>query len=171
MDYEQILLSIEDGVATITLNRPEKLNAFTGRMAIEWGDAFARCDEDDAVRAVVVTGAGRAFCAGADLSRGEHTFDGGARAHSAGAQAALAVAGAEAGVRCAERPRDRRRAHEPMQCDVRFVAEDAKLAVRVRAPRRDPGAVVARHRVARRRPLARRRPAALRPHVHGRRGR
>jgi enoyl-CoA hydratase/carnithine racemase len=61
-------LEIADGVAVITLDRPEKLNAFTGAMGRIWGEAYAQCDADDAVRAVVVTGAGRAFCAGADMS-------------------------------------------------------------------------------------------------------
>lgn len=61
-------LEIDDGVAVITLDRPEKLNAFTGEMGRIWGEAYAECDADDAVRAVVVTGAGRAFCAGADMS-------------------------------------------------------------------------------------------------------
>jgi enoyl-CoA hydratase/carnithine racemase len=61
-------LDIADGVAVITLDRPEKLNAFTGEMGRIWGEAHAQCDADDAVRAVVVTGAGRAFCAGADMS-------------------------------------------------------------------------------------------------------
>src|SRR6185295_9811889 len=60
---------------TITLARPDKLNAFTGRMMVEMIDAFDRADADDAVRAVIVTGAGRAFCAGADLSSGGGTFD------------------------------------------------------------------------------------------------
>lgn len=67
--YSQILLDIEEGVATLTLNRPEKMNAFTGTMMQEVIDAFDRTDADDAVRAVIVTGAGdRAFCAGADLT-------------------------------------------------------------------------------------------------------
>ncbi|OWY61426.1 crotonase, partial [cyanobacterium TDX16] len=61
-------LEIADGVAVITLDRPEKLNAFTGEMGRIWGEAYAQCDADDTVRAVVVTGAGRAFCAGADMS-------------------------------------------------------------------------------------------------------
>jgi enoyl-CoA hydratase/carnithine racemase len=61
-------LEVEDGVAVITLDRPEKLNAFTGAMGAELGEAYAECDADDAVRAVVLTGAGRAFCAGADMS-------------------------------------------------------------------------------------------------------
>lgn len=68
-EYSQILLDIEDGIATITLNRPEKMNAFTGVMMQEMIDAFNRTDADDSVRAVIVTGAGeRAFCAGADLT-------------------------------------------------------------------------------------------------------
>jgi enoyl-CoA hydratase/carnithine racemase len=73
--YEQIDYRIEGNLLTITLARPEKLNAFTGRMMHELIDAFDRADADDAVRAVIVTGAGRAFCAGADLSTGGGTFD------------------------------------------------------------------------------------------------
>lgn len=75
MDYADIKYEIADRVATVTLSRPDKLNAFTSRMCAELIDAFGRADEDDEVRAVVVTGAGRAFCAGADLSRGGGTFD------------------------------------------------------------------------------------------------
>jgi enoyl-CoA hydratase/carnithine racemase len=74
MNYEQILYDVADGLLTITLNRPEKLNAFTTRMMHELIDAFGRADADDAVRAIIVTGAGRAFCAGADLSSGGGTF-------------------------------------------------------------------------------------------------
>jgi enoyl-CoA hydratase/carnithine racemase len=77
--YEQILYAVEDGIATITLNRPEKLNAFTNAMRLELIAAFDQVDADDAVRAVIVTGAGRAFCAGADLSGGATTFDYAAR--------------------------------------------------------------------------------------------
>lgn len=73
--YEQILYQVDGPVLTITLNRPDKLNAFTERMLRELLDAFERADADDAVRAVIVTGAGRAFCAGADLSSGGDTFD------------------------------------------------------------------------------------------------
>jgi len=77
-DYQHIQYDVEDRVLTITLNRPEKLNAFTGIMLDELLDAFDRSDADDDVRAVIVTGAGRGFCAGADLSAGPETFDRGA---------------------------------------------------------------------------------------------
>ncbi|MDJ0864973.1 MAG: enoyl-CoA hydratase-related protein [Myxococcota bacterium] len=72
--YQDIRFALEDGVAVVTLHRPEQLNAFSGRMGQELGDAWRRCDADDAVRAVVLTGAGRAFCAGADLAAGAETF-------------------------------------------------------------------------------------------------
>ena len=65
--YENVLLDIEDGVATLTLNRPKKLNAFAGRMRQEIADAVHALASDNAVRVIVVTGAGRAFCAGADI--------------------------------------------------------------------------------------------------------
>ncbi|NBU37744.1 MAG: enoyl-CoA hydratase [Actinobacteria bacterium] len=74
MDYQDITLDIADGIATITLNRPDKLNAFTGKMMHEIIDAFDRTDSDDSVKAVIVTGAGKGFCAGADLSSGGDTF-------------------------------------------------------------------------------------------------
>lgn len=74
--FEQIKLEIADGVAVLTLNRPDKMNTFTGQMMKEIIAAFDITDADDAVRAVIVTGAGeRAFCAGADLSSGANTFD------------------------------------------------------------------------------------------------
>jgi enoyl-CoA hydratase/carnithine racemase len=66
---------VEDGIATITLHRPEKLNAYNGQMRVELGLLFDETDADDEVKAVIVTGAGRAFCAGADLSSGGDTFD------------------------------------------------------------------------------------------------
>ena len=73
--YEQIELGVDAGVATITLNRPDRMNAFTQQMGQELLDAFDRTDADDGVRAVIVTGAGRAFCAGADLEAAGKTFD------------------------------------------------------------------------------------------------
>jgi len=74
VDYQDITLDIADGIATITLNRPDKLNAFTGKMMHEIIDAFDRTDADDDVKVVIVTGAGKGFCAGADLSSGGDTF-------------------------------------------------------------------------------------------------
>ena len=74
-DFETILYAVDDGIATITLNRPDKLNAFTAKMMAEMIAAFDLTDADDEVRAVIVTGAGRGFCAGADLSGGASTFD------------------------------------------------------------------------------------------------
>ena len=74
MTYEQIIYDVEDHIATITLNRPDRMNAFTGTMMNEMIDAFDVIDADDDVRAVIVTGAGRAFCAGADLGGGGATF-------------------------------------------------------------------------------------------------
>ncbi len=83
MAYEQILYEVADQVLTITMNRPDKLNAFTGTMQDELIDAFDRADKDDNIRAIIVTGAGRAFCAGADLSSGGNTFDRAARGRTA----------------------------------------------------------------------------------------
>ncbi|MEM5517973.1 crotonase/enoyl-CoA hydratase family protein [Henriciella sp. AS95] len=80
-DFEEIKLEKEDGVATLTLYRPEKMNAFTGKMMQELIEAFDITDADDDVKVVIVTGHGeRAFCAGADLSSGAKTFDYDARA-------------------------------------------------------------------------------------------
>jgi enoyl-CoA hydratase/carnithine racemase len=74
--YQTILTDISDGIMTITLHRPDKMNAFTGEMMAEMIAAFDEADASDAVRAVIVTGSGdRAFCAGADLSQGAKTFD------------------------------------------------------------------------------------------------
>ena len=75
MAYKEIISDVADNILTITLNRPEKLNAFTGTMMHEMIDAFQTANKDDAIRCVIVTGAGRAFCAGADLSAGASTFD------------------------------------------------------------------------------------------------
>ena len=74
MAYSTILYEVEDNVLTLTLNRPDKLNAFTRDMMHELINAFDKADEDDNVRAIIITGAGRGFCAGADLSVGADTF-------------------------------------------------------------------------------------------------
>jgi enoyl-CoA hydratase/carnithine racemase len=81
--FETILYAVEDGVATITLNRPDRLNAFTTQMMLDMIAAFDATDADDAVRVVIVTGAGRGFCAGADLSGGADTFNYAARGEAA----------------------------------------------------------------------------------------
>ena len=73
--YTQILCETGNGILTITLNRPDRLNALTETMRDELIRAFAEADSNDDIRAVIVTGAGRAFCAGADLGRGGATFD------------------------------------------------------------------------------------------------
>ena len=75
MEYEAIIYEVDDGILTITLNRPERLNAFNGQMQTEVIDAIDRADADDDVKAIIFTGAGRGYCAGADLSGGNETFD------------------------------------------------------------------------------------------------
>jgi enoyl-CoA hydratase/carnithine racemase len=132
MDYQDIRFEVADGVATITLNRPQAMNAWTAVMARELGEALARCDDDDAVRAVVITGAGdRAFCAGADLGRGEATFANrergqrderpatpGRMPHEIDKPVIAAINGHAVGVGITY----------PMLADLRLVAEDAKIA-------------------------------------------
>ena len=77
--YENLLFDVADGIATLTLNRPDKRNAYTTEMGDEVYDAFQKVREDEAVRVVILTGAGRGFCAGVDL---DHL-----KAHQAGGQA------------------------------------------------------------------------------------
>ena len=75
MNFDTLLYDIEDNILTITLNRPDKLNAFNFQMQNDLIKAFDEADKDDNVKAIIVTGAGRGFCAGADLSAGARTFD------------------------------------------------------------------------------------------------
>jgi enoyl-CoA hydratase/carnithine racemase len=127
--YETILLERRAGVAVVTLHRPERRNAYTARMGAELNEAFAELEADDAVRAIVVTGAGRDFCVGADLERGGDTFkrenleDRGAPARPAirpwemATPIIAAINGSAVGVGLTL----------PMQWDIRVAAADAKL--------------------------------------------
>lgn len=131
--YETILLTRHGAVALVTLNRPERRNAYTPRMGAELGDAFRGLEADDEVRAIVVTGAGRYFCAGADLERGGRTFDRrgdderraqdrqrtgqGPRPWEMRTPIIGAINGSAVGVGITL----------PMQWDIRIVARDAKL--------------------------------------------
>ena len=137
MDYENIRYEITGPAATITLHRPDKLNAYTTEMGDDVVDAFARARDDDAVRAVILTGAGRAFCAGVDL---EHL-----KAHMAGGNASKkAKLGEEDFLR--KLPLELLSYPKPviaaingpaigvgvtmvLPCDVRIAAENAKLGV------------------------------------------
>jgi enoyl-CoA hydratase/carnithine racemase len=85
MEFEQISTEVADRILTITLNRPDRLNAWTPTMGRELIEAFDRADADDEVRAVIVTGAGRGFCAGADLEGGGDTFNRGTEQNRADA--------------------------------------------------------------------------------------
>jgi enoyl-CoA hydratase/carnithine racemase len=129
VDYEDIAFEQIGGVAVLTLDRPDALNTFTGRMGAELTDAYERCDADDDVRAVVLTGAGRAFCAGADLGPGDRTFE---KQESTAFSATpvkpawevrkpviAAMNGHAVGLGLTL----------ALQCDVRFAAEDAKYGV------------------------------------------
>ncbi|MEE3256935.1 MAG: enoyl-CoA hydratase-related protein, partial [Actinomycetota bacterium] len=74
-EFSTLQYEIVDHVLTLTMNRPERLNAFNSEMQREFLEALDHADADDDIRVVIVTGAGRGFCAGADLSRGAETFD------------------------------------------------------------------------------------------------
>ncbi|MCH7601114.1 MAG: enoyl-CoA hydratase/isomerase family protein, partial [Myxococcales bacterium] len=77
MEYQQILYKVDDPIATITLNRPKSLNAWTPQMGVEVKHAFAQAEADPAVVVIVLTGAGRGFCAGADLKGLSNLSEGG----------------------------------------------------------------------------------------------
>lgn len=126
MNLETVIYSVADGVATITLNRPEAMNAWTPQLSDELMLACGAADVDDAVRAVVITGAGRAFCAGADLSGGESGFVGGGPTahpgprlwpHQVRKPVIAAINGHAVGVGITY----------PMLCDIRIVSESAKI--------------------------------------------
>jgi enoyl-CoA hydratase/carnithine racemase len=127
--YEVLLVEVDAGVAVVTLNRPEQLNAFTPRMGLELGHALVTLDADESVRAIVLTGAGRAFCAGAALDPASSTFNGLNEPELPGPPMSslspwtmatpilAAVNGHAVGLGLTY----------AMQCDIRIVAEDAKL--------------------------------------------
>jgi enoyl-CoA hydratase/carnithine racemase len=127
---EVVLRSIEDGVAVLTLNRPERLNAWTAEMERAYFDLLADCGERDDVRAIVVTGAGRGFCAGADMQELQSIGDGGVDEAAAGRDGRpqafpvtipkpviAAINGPVAGIGLVQ----------ALMCDIRFAAEDAKI--------------------------------------------
>ncbi len=128
MEYQQITVAVNDGVMLVTLNRPEQMNSWTARMGRELSTALMAAHEDDDVRVVVLTGTGRAFCAGADLSSGGNTFDSEERDRdeAVGTEFVLpwqirkpviaAINGHAVGVGITY----------PLCADVRFVAEEAK---------------------------------------------
>lgn len=132
MTFSEILLNIDEGIATITLNRPQAMNSWTQQMALEMGAALLALDRDDSVRAIVITGVGKAFCAGADLS-GNVAFHVGDTEDEETRRASLAfpavmpwqlkkpviaaLNGHAIGVGITF----------AMNCDIRFVARDAKI--------------------------------------------
>jgi enoyl-CoA hydratase/carnithine racemase len=134
MDFEQITTETSEGILTITLNRPERLNAWTGQMGEELRAAFEHSDADDDVRAVIITGAGRGFCAGADLEAGGDTFDyskrdtAGAAGRDGGGEFTLRIFDSKKPVIAAiNGPAVGVGATMTLPMDVRMAADDAKL--------------------------------------------
>lgn len=134
MTYEALIYEVADHVATVTINRPEKMNTWNATVAAELSDALQQANSDDAVRAVILTGAGRAFCAGADLERGGDTFAGREQGetreetdrgrnvrhvhpHEIDKPVIAAINGAAVGVGMTY----------PMMCDIRLAAAGAKM--------------------------------------------
>ena len=126
MNLETVLYDVSDGVALVTLNRPDAMNAWTPQLSDELSVAMGAADADDSVRTVVVTGAGKAFCAGADLSGGESGFLGGRPGedtrprrmpHHVRKPVIAAINGHAVGVGITY----------PMLCDIRIASETAKI--------------------------------------------
>jgi enoyl-CoA hydratase/carnithine racemase len=131
MSWDTVLYEVDGGVATVTLNRPERMNAWNGPLARDLSSALNAADADDDVRCVVITGAGRAFCAGADLERGAETFDDTRNESRRNREdeplrlpyelrkpVIAAINGAAVGVGITY----------PLLADIRFVAADAKIS-------------------------------------------
>jgi enoyl-CoA hydratase/carnithine racemase len=131
MPYDEILYEVENRVATVTLNRPEKLNAWTMHMEEEFGQAIREAAADEAVRAIILTGAGRGFCAGADMSLLSAVVQGGAPAGNLGEHQRkhswllqipkpiiAAINGPAVGLGLVI----------PLYCDIRFASEQARFA-------------------------------------------
>ncbi len=137
MTYENILCQIDGPYMVVTLNRPDKLNAYTGGMGAEIADAFMRADQDDDVRAIIVTGAGRAFCAGADVSGGAKSFDTsgehgagvfGARAKASGPSFVEAIFNCrKPSIAAINGPPSASESRWTLPMDVRIVARGAKI--------------------------------------------
>ena len=127
MAYEQIVYEVDSAVAVVTLNRPDKLNAMTAQMGAELEDAMAEADGDDDVRAVVITGAGRGFCAGADLGSGGR-FGAGWGESERKLRRMLPMDVRKPVIAAINGPAVGVGLTWPLQADVRYVAEDAKLA-------------------------------------------
>jgi len=125
MGFETVLYDVADRVATITLNRPEKMNTWNTALAADLSAALTEARDDDAVRAIIVTGAGRAFCAGLDLQTGGQATGGGQSRgnipellpHEVPKPVLAAINGPAVGVGITY----------PMLCDVRIAAEQAKI--------------------------------------------
>jgi enoyl-CoA hydratase/carnithine racemase len=134
MANESVLFEVdEDGVALITLNRPDKMNACSGDLLAKLAESYRRCDEDDSIRAVVVTGAGRAFCAGADMTDAAKTFD---MSESGGFDDFSAAGCAMPAFRVRKLVVAAVNGHAiglgmtlAMQCDVRFFAREGKYGI------------------------------------------
>lgn len=130
MNLVDVRFELEGGVGLITLDRPEAMNSFSGEMGRSLGELYRHCDENDDVRAVIITGAGNAFCVGADMSAGEETF---AKQEDASFSAAAfeppawevrkpviaALNGHAIGLGLTM----------ALQCDIRFVAAEAKYGI------------------------------------------